>query len=427
MNLRSKQSALIDTSQSYPSEAQRGAAWRAAFMDDAGPFRAAFEHAAIGMAIVDLDGRFLKVNRALTQIVGYDEAELLATDFQSITHADDLEPDLILTRQLIRGEIDHFHMEKRYFHKQGHVVWILLSASIARDESGLACYAIAQIQDICARKSADHEARRQLRHVNRLTQTVKSLLHALADSPSGVMGAAVLRVVMEAFECRAGVVLRLDDKLHSDDWSRSEAGLHSDIRRLEDRQLTGDLITRFSEREVRGIPVDRCELWAQAWTSGAVIVENQPRTLSCGLRLQRSLVGPIFHERAAIGLFHLADAPLPFDDDDRDLLCRVTAILAPVMHARMERDKLTPREAEIMDLIVSGMSQKQIATALNISVQTAAKHRARVLEKLNLGGDVELVHLAMRMRTPWTKAEAAVHAMPTFATSYDSVLNSPDV
>jgi PAS domain S-box-containing protein len=400
MNVPSPQSTLIDNSRAYPCDAQRAAAWRAAFADDAGPFRGAFEHAAIGMAIIDLDGRFLKVNRALTQIVGYDEDELLQLDFQRITHPDDLKPDLALTSQLIRGEIDHFHLEKRYFHKQGHVVWILLSASIVRDAEGRAYYAISQIQDISARKSADHQAQRQLRHVNRLTQTVKALLRALADSPSQVMLAAVLKVVMDAFDCRTGVVLRLDDKLHLKDGNFAE------------RELAGELIGRFGAREVHGLSLDRCDLWTQAWSEGAVLIENTPRTLSCGLRWHRSLVGPIFYEGAALGLFHIADGPLSFDVDDRDLLFRITAIMAPVIHARMERDKLTPREAEIMDLIVAGMSQKQIATALSISVQTAAKHRSRVLEKLKLGGDVELVHLAMQMRMPWTEAEAAEHAMP---------------
>jgi PAS domain S-box-containing protein len=400
MDGSSQPAKLIDESQAYPCDAQRGAAWRAAFADDAGPFRGAFEHAAIGMAIVDLDGRFLKVNRALTQILGYDEAELLALDFQSITHPDDLEPDLELSRKLIRGEIDHFHLEKRSFHKQGHVVWILLSASIARDAENRPYYSISQLQDVSARHSADQLAQRQLRHVNRLTQTVKSLLRALADSPSNVMLAAVLKVVMDAFGCRTGVVLRLDDKVHP------EAG------NFADRELAGELIGRFGAREVHGLSLDRCDLWTQAWTEGAVLTEDTPRTLNCGLRLQRSLVGPIFYDGAALGLFHIADGPLPFDEDDRDLLFRITAIMAPVIHARMERDKLTPREAEIMDLIVGGMSQKQIATTLSISVQTAAKHRARILDKLKLSGDVELVHLAMQMRMPWTEAEAAEHSMP---------------
>jgi len=150
---------LLDPARDYPSEVERSAVWRE-FTGEAGPFRAAFDHAAIGMAIVDLDGRFLQVNPALLNIVGYDEVELLATDFQSITHPDDLESDVALARQLMAGEIEHYHMEKRYLHKDGRVVWILLSASIARDKSGRACFAVSQIQDISDRKAAAEEIAR---------------------------------------------------------------------------------------------------------------------------------------------------------------------------------------------------------------------------------------------------------------------------
>ena len=68
--------------------------WQEEFQKEHGAFRGAFEHAAIGMAICDLKGRFLKVNRSLCRIAGYSEVELLARDFQSITHPDDLELDL---------------------------------------------------------------------------------------------------------------------------------------------------------------------------------------------------------------------------------------------------------------------------------------------------------------------------------------------
>jgi DNA-binding NarL/FixJ family response regulator len=119
-----------------------------------------------------------------------------------------------------------------------------------------------------------------------------------------------------------------------------------------------------------------------------------------GCLLKRSLVAPIVHKEKTIGLFHLADSTHDYDEDAHDLLLRVTAIIAPILQARLERDKLTPREAEVMDLIVGGMSQKQIATALKISVQTTAKHRSRILDKLGLGSDVELVHLALQMRSP---------------------------
>jgi len=96
-------------------------------------FRGAFDFSAIGMSLVSLDGRWLEANPALCQIVGYSEKELLTKTFQEITHPDDLETDLAYVRQILAGEILAYKMEKRYFHKSGHVVWVLLSVSLVRD------------------------------------------------------------------------------------------------------------------------------------------------------------------------------------------------------------------------------------------------------------------------------------------------------
>jgi two-component system, sensor histidine kinase and response regulator len=122
-------------------------------------FRSAFDHAPIGKALVSPDGRWLKVNRALCEIVGYSEEELLARDFQSITHPDDLEADLAQARQVLDGALRSYQMEKRYFHKAGHVVWVLLSVSLVRDRQGRPLYFVSQIQDISRRKRDEAELR----------------------------------------------------------------------------------------------------------------------------------------------------------------------------------------------------------------------------------------------------------------------------
>ncbi|MBE9227501.1 PAS domain S-box protein [Phormidium sp. LEGE 05292] len=122
-------------------------------------FRNAFDYAAIGMAIVGLEGQWLKVNRSICEIVGYSEPELLKTSFQAITHPDDLEKDLNLMQQLLAGEIRYYHLEKRYIHKLGYTVWILLSGSLVRDALGKPLHFIAQIQDITERKLAEEKLR----------------------------------------------------------------------------------------------------------------------------------------------------------------------------------------------------------------------------------------------------------------------------
>jgi PAS domain S-box-containing protein len=118
-------------------------------------FRLAFDNAPIGIALVSPEGRFLRVNNALTGITGYSAGVLLETTFQDITHPDDLDADLDYVRRILAGEIQTYEMEKRYVRADRSIVWILLSVSLVRDADGQPRYLIAQIQDIDRRKRAD--------------------------------------------------------------------------------------------------------------------------------------------------------------------------------------------------------------------------------------------------------------------------------
>jgi PAS domain S-box-containing protein len=122
-------------------------------------FRLAFDEAPIGVALVALDGRWLRVNRALCQIVGYSPEEMLGLGFQDITHPDDVGADIEYIRRLLSGEIQTNEVEKRYIHSDGHVVWIQLNVSLARDDRGLPLYFITQIQDITGRKVTEEKVR----------------------------------------------------------------------------------------------------------------------------------------------------------------------------------------------------------------------------------------------------------------------------
>jgi PAS domain S-box-containing protein len=126
-----------------------------ALRDSEERFSGAFNSAAIGMALVTPEGRWLQVNRALCAHLGYSETELLAATFQDITHPDDLEKDLAYVRQMLSGEIQSYQMEKRYIHKSGGIVWGLLSVSLVRTSQGTPRYFISQIQDVTARKQVE--------------------------------------------------------------------------------------------------------------------------------------------------------------------------------------------------------------------------------------------------------------------------------
>ena len=118
-------------------------------------FRGAFQSAAHGIALVSLTGQFLQVNQAYCDIVGYSVEEMLALDFQTITHPDDLDIDLEYAQQLLAGEIDKYHLEKRYFHKSGRLVWVLLSGALTRDKEGEPVHFVAQVIDMTQRKEME--------------------------------------------------------------------------------------------------------------------------------------------------------------------------------------------------------------------------------------------------------------------------------
>ena len=118
-------------------------------------FHNAFEYAAIGMALIGLDGRCLQVNHCFCEITGYTKEELLSMRVQDITHPDDWENELDYVHKLLAAEINHFNLEKRYFHKQGNILWIFLTVSLVRDEYEAPLYYIAQIQNITERKRSE--------------------------------------------------------------------------------------------------------------------------------------------------------------------------------------------------------------------------------------------------------------------------------
>jgi len=124
-------------------------------------FRGAFLHSGIGMALVAPDGEFLDVNPALCRFLGYPESELLALDFQSITHPDDLHADLRHVREMLEGVAETYSMEKRYRRKDGRYVWCLLTVSLTRDPAGAPLFFISQVQDISGRKEAEERLRRE--------------------------------------------------------------------------------------------------------------------------------------------------------------------------------------------------------------------------------------------------------------------------
>lgn len=118
-------------------------------------YRSTFELAAVGVAHVSAEGKWLRVNRKLCEIVGYTQEELLERSFQEITHPDDLGPDIAQMKDMLAGSTNQYSIEKRYIRKDGTQVWIRLSVSAVRDSNQKLKHFISVIEEIGARKEAE--------------------------------------------------------------------------------------------------------------------------------------------------------------------------------------------------------------------------------------------------------------------------------
>ena len=161
-------------------------------------FRGAFENAAIGMALVAPDGRWLRVNRAVCEIVGYSEREMLERTFQDITHPDDLGTDLEAVRRMLSGELRSYRIDKRYIHRDGGVVWITLSVSVVHDPAGEPLYFVSQIEDITERKRSQMalEATVEIAHTVAGETELDRVLELIAERSRALVDASGLAILL---------------------------------------------------------------------------------------------------------------------------------------------------------------------------------------------------------------------------------------
>lgn len=166
----------------------------------------AFNHAPIGMALVDMSGRMLHVNEALCRITGYTNAQIRVRAFSDLSDPQDADIEAPRNQDLLEGRVPAYHVEKRYQHALGHSVWVLLSVSLVRDDAGRPLHLIAQVQDISARKKrearlqhlVDHDFLTMLYNGRRFEQALEQEIKFSARYGGG--GGAVLLLDVDHFK-----------------------------------------------------------------------------------------------------------------------------------------------------------------------------------------------------------------------------------
>lgn len=118
-------------------------------------FRATFEQAAVGIALVDLNGKWLRVNQKFCTMIGYTTYELLLISVHDVTYPEDIEADSIIFQKMLSGEIKSHSMEKRFLRKDGSLLWVYLTVSTSCDAQGKPTYYITVMEDITERKQSE--------------------------------------------------------------------------------------------------------------------------------------------------------------------------------------------------------------------------------------------------------------------------------
>ena len=304
-------------------------------------FRTLFDLSPVGMATVGLDGGWLEVNDALLSFLGYRRDELLARDFQSVTHPDDLARDLDLVDQALAGQRDHYQLTKRYVRADDRVVWALLSVNVVREQvTGEPAYFIVQVVDVDAQHRMEIELNRlrdeREEHAAREVGALRRLvdLHAdvaTMDSEESAL-AAVIEAAMQVVPHCDGAVIELPEDLED------AAGVREVLRY---RAVTGRLADQL------GQVVDRHRsLSGRSFTGRTMLhsrdTETDERVDAAACRrtgIRSMLVAPLLAGPEALGVIKVASGRADaFDDVDEAALTMLAHSLTAALRHVRDRD-----------------------------------------------------------------------------------------
>lgn len=272
-----------------------------------------FNNSTIGTAIVSEEGRWIKVNQALTNMLGYTKEYLLSTNFQMITYKDDLDLDLKLLESLKNGEIPHYELEKRYIKSNHECIWCLLSVSMMKNEVNNSIYYISQIQNIDDRKKMELDVIQKQKELKRANEELEKM--ATFDSLTGIYNRRKFMIFFSEVKMKAGcnlepfslAIIDIDYfKSYNDDFGHQEGdkALKYVALNLTDTLNKKGIVARFGGEEfialIPGTTDSEC----------LTACEKLRKSIEDISTLQRKITVSI----GAVTIFPKSDCNISFDD-----------------------------------------------------------------------------------------------------------------
>jgi len=351
----------------------------------------AFDFSAIGMAISTLEGRWTKLNRALCRMLGYTETELLTMDFRRVTHPDDLQENLSQFTQLQQGKIDRYRLNKRYFHKNGTLVWAHLTVSAVKDQQGNPLYVVAQVEDISdivESQQANKEAEMALRDSE---EKFRSLVE------QSQVGVYILQdekfvYINPVFEKQSGYskeeiigIASFDMLIHEEDAPR--------VRRSYEQRMSGE---RSTDRYIlRAIRRDGSIIFLEAIVS-TIVYNNRPASIGSVIditdrleeenRINKAVIEAQDRERMQIGM--------ELHDNVQQIMAGSVLTLDYIRSCYDDREQALQALENVRRYINEGIIElrrlsHQLAPDMRISESLAEKIHALV-QNMNAGSGIDV-------------------------------------
>lgn len=184
-------------------------------------FRKFFEEAPIGISVVDLNGRLVKMNKTYCEMLGYPEEELSQLTFADITHPEDVEKDWRYAKQIFKGELACYQIEKRYIQKNGEILWIHLTATAIFNGEGKACYGLGMVEDISDRKQLEQERNQLLLNEQQRATQLRGLADAALAINSTLSIDRRLQAIAEQARTIIGAHQSVTNLSGNQDWAQS--------------------------------------------------------------------------------------------------------------------------------------------------------------------------------------------------------------